>query len=52
MFTALTKWYSGDKIMKNEMEGARGMHRERRAAYRAFVGKLKIKTLLGKPRHR
>jgi len=37
----LTKYYSGDKIKKNEISGASGTYGREQSAYRIFVGDLR-----------
>jgi len=45
--------FSGDKIGENEMGGACGVRMEkRRGVYRVLVGKLEVKSLLGRARPR
>jgi hypothetical protein len=46
----LTKYYSGDKNEKNEMDGARSTYGERRGTYRVLVGKPEGMIPLGRPR--
>jgi hypothetical protein len=48
----LTKYYSGEEIKENEMEGAYRSLGERTGAYRGYVGRYKGKIPLGGYRHR
>ena len=50
--TAHPMFYSGDKIEKNEMGGARSAYEESRGVYRVLVGKREGKRPLGRPRSR
>ena len=57
MFTLVTlfsspKYFSGDKIEKNEMGGACNAYGDRRGIYRVLVGKPEGKRPLGRPRRR
>jgi len=51
-FSLLTKYFSGDKIKKNEMGGACGTYWERRSLYGVLVGRLQGKRQLGRSTHR
>jgi len=46
----LTKYYSGNKIKKNEMGETYGTYGDRRGAYWMLVGRLERKRPLGRPR--
>ena len=48
----LTKYYSDDKLAKNEMDRACNTYGWRRDAQRILVGKPERKRSLGRPRHR
>jgi hypothetical protein len=48
----LTKYYSGDLIEKNYVDGACSTMGERRGVYRVLVGKSEEKRPLGRPRRR
>jgi hypothetical protein len=50
MISTLTKYYLGDQIKKNEMEGVLALTVERRGAYRILVGKPDGKSQLGRCR--
>jgi len=52
IFLLLTQYCSGDKIQKNEMDGACSKYGERRGIYRVLVRKPKGKKPLGRPRRR
>jgi hypothetical protein len=48
----ITKYFSGDRIEKNEMSGHVARMGEKRSVYRVFVSKLEGKRLLARPSHR
>jgi hypothetical protein len=48
----ITKYYSGDKIEKNEMGGACSTYWEKRGAYSILVGRPEGRRPLGRPRLR
>jgi len=47
-----TQYCSGDKIVKNKMDGACSTYEERRGVYRVLVGKYEGNRSLGRPRRR
>jgi len=52
MICILPKYHSGDKIKKNEMDGACSMYGGQKCACRDLVGKSEGKRPLGRPMHR
>jgi hypothetical protein len=48
----VTRYYSGNQIEKNEMDGACSTYGEKRGAYRILVGRPEGRRPLGRPRHR
>jgi hypothetical protein len=48
----LTKYYSGDKIEKNEMGGACSTYGKERCVYRVLMGNPEGKRLLARPRRK
>jgi hypothetical protein len=49
LYVLLSKYYSSEQIMKNEMGGACSTYGGEESAYRALVGKLEEKRHLEEP---
>ena len=50
MIILLAKYYSSDKIVRNEVDGAYGTYREKERYDRVLVGKPEEKRQLGRTR--